>query len=171
MRKRFKKLGKKKNKELDLDITSLLDILVILLVFLLKSYNASDLKIDLVSALELPDSVSTELGQHAIIVQVNKDKEMFIDNKSLGSIAGISGTELPSLLEKLNELKEEEEKKELAMGIRSPSSDIDGKAKNKRRINIVLDKELNYATMRQIMHTAAIAGFPQFKFIVKGKYQ
>ena len=56
MKKRF---GRKRNREaVDVDITSLLDILTILLVFLLKSYNASDLKLDLTKNLEMADSAS-----------------------------------------------------------------------------------------------------------------
>ena len=50
MKKRFN--NRRKAEPVDLDITSLLDILVIMLVFLLMNYNASDLQLDLVKDLE-----------------------------------------------------------------------------------------------------------------------
>lgn len=55
---------KRKRRESELDITSLLDILVILLVFLLKSYNSSELKVNVVDNLNLPSSESRELRVH-----------------------------------------------------------------------------------------------------------
>ena len=54
MRKTFNR--RKKREPVDIDITSLLDILVIMLVFLLLNYNASDLKLELVPNLEMAPS-------------------------------------------------------------------------------------------------------------------
>jgi biopolymer transport protein ExbD len=170
MKKRFSKLSRKKRVVSDLDITSLLDVLVILLVFLLKNYNPSDLKIDLISKLDLPESQSIELGHDSIIIQIDKNQEVFINNKSIGIVAG-NEEFIPFLGDKLNEYKDAELKKELALGLRTPSSEIDGLPMNKRKVNIVLDKTIPYSTMRKVMHTAALSGFPQFKFIVKGKFQ
>src|SRR3989339_683235 len=86
-KKRFNRLKKGSgDKALELDITSLLDILVILLVFLLKSYNASDLKLDLLGKIELPDSVSRTLGNDSVILQVNRDKKVWINNVYAGDI-------------------------------------------------------------------------------------
>ena len=85
MRKRFQR-KRAKSEPMELDITSLLDILVILLVFLLKSYNASNLKLNLVKSLKIPDSKARKLGSHSVIVQVDKDKQIWIGNKVIGRI-------------------------------------------------------------------------------------
>ncbi len=170
MKKRFSKFKRKKQNVIDLDITSLLDILTILLVFLLKNYNPSDLKVNLVGNLDLPTSVSSDFGHDSIIVQVDEKQEVFINNKSIGVING-NAEFVPFLAEQLNAYKDAEIKKEIAMGVRSPSSEVDGLSMDKRKINIVLDKNIPYSTMRKVMHTAALSGFPQFKFIVRGKYQ
>ena len=55
---------KRKNKRevLDVDITSLLDILVILLVFLLKSYNSSGVTLTIPEGIVLPDSKSQSIN-------------------------------------------------------------------------------------------------------------
>ena len=153
MRKMF---GKKRAKAelMEIDITSLLDILVILLVFLLKSYNASDLKLDLVKNLSVPDSKARKLGNHAIIVQVDKSENIWI-GKDLISKVPASGSEVPKLLVFLKEKKEAD---------RAPA------AKKSKAINLVFDKDTPYKSLQKIMHTSAIAGFTEFKFIVQGNY-
>lgn len=142
----------------DVDITSLLDVLVILLVFLLKSYNASDLTLDLANDLTLPDSNTQMLGNHAVIVQVNKDSKLFINNEEVGAVIGGSD-KIPDLYDRLTKLKEENDKV-------AQQHDME-KGKN---INLVFDASLPYSTVRKVMHTAAIAGYPQFKFIVQANY-
>ena len=142
----------------DVDITSLLDVLVILLVFLLKSYNASDLTLDLASDLTLPDSNTQMLGNHAVIVQVNKDSKMFINNNEVGAVIGNSD-KIPDLYNRLLEIKKEDDKLAKAHDM-----------KEGKNINLVFDASLPYATVRKVMHTAALAGYPQFKFIVQANY-
>lgn len=84
MKKRF---GRKRTSEpVDVDITSLLDILTILLVFLLKSYNASDLKLDLQKNVEIADSDSRKMTRFAPVVQINKEAKVFLNNKEIGRL-------------------------------------------------------------------------------------
>jgi biopolymer transport protein ExbD len=147
-----------KNKELDVDITSLLDILVILLVFLLKSYNASDLKLELAKGITLPQSQSRNLGHHAVVVQVSKDKDIILNDKKIGKYT--NEVKINSLFNALSEIKKEN--LEIAKN---------EKKKKNIKVNIVLDQSLPYGVMKSIMHTSASAGFPEFKFIVTGNYQ
>ena len=163
-----KKFGnKRKVKEaVDVDITSLLDVLVILLVFLLKSYNASDLKLDLANNVTMPDSKSRIMGHHALIVQVSKDKNIFINNKKIGLLR-YGGKKDAVLLSKLKAIKTDQ-MKELK---ETPKGKEHSRMKVRfNNVNLVLDQELTYAEVKKIMHTAAMAGYPQFKFIVKGNY-
>jgi biopolymer transport protein ExbD len=173
-KKRAIRKFKKENKEvLELDITSLLDILVILLVFLLKSYNASDLTIDLAQQVTLPDSRSSVLGNQSIIVQVNRNRDIFINNKLVGTYIGKS--ERIAILYK--ELKDHKQLIEAEISsTRKPANvtekDIRTRKKDRlKKVNIVLDKSLPYSVLSKVMHTAASAGFPEFKFIVQGKYE
>ena len=154
----------KKDKTIDLDITSLLDIITILLVFLLKSYNASDLKLDLLGKIELPDSKSRTLGNDSVILQVNRDKKVWINNVYVGDI--LTGDErVDFIYQKLDEIKKQKDKTADSMRVLASAM----KDHNKQ-INIVMDKTLSYKTLRQIMHTSALAGYPEFKFIVQGNY-
>lgn len=154
-RKRILKKNKrvKKREAMDVDITSLLDILVILLVFLLQSYNASNLQLDLVNNIDPPGSNTRDLGEDSIIVQVNKSKEIWVDYEKLNEKI-IDGQIPQSLLEKL--ITHQEENKD---------TDEQG-LENSKKINLVFDKNLPYSTMQTIMQTAAKAGHSDFKFIV-----
>lgn len=158
MKKRF---NRRKNREaVDVDITSLLDILTILLVFLLKSYNASDLKLDLQKNLEMADSDARAMTRYAPVVQVNKESKVFLNNREIGRLPA-SG-EMQILTEALKKAK---------VGI-----EIDNKTKptnqqtNTDLVNLVFDKEMDYAIVQRVMHDSALAGYSQFKFIVKGNY-
>lgn len=150
----FNDKGRRSSEPMDIDITSLLDILVILLVFLLKSYNASNLKLDLVQNLKVPDSDARKLGAHSVIVQVDKDNNIWVKRKRIGSVNS-GGQKIESLYSYLeNEQKIYKEKNK----------------KQNKAINLVFDKELSYKKMKKIMHTSALAGYTEFKFIVQGNY-
>ena len=154
-----KKFARKRVREgIDVDITSLLDILTILLVFLLKSYNASDLKLDLTKGIELPDSVATELTKFAPVVQVNKSSQVFLNNKEIGRLPA-SG-EMISLT---SALKGEKAKTEENNRTKKQQYNAD-------LVNLVFDKEMDYAVVQRVMNDSALAGYSQFKFIVKGNY-
>lgn len=174
-KKRFSRLGKTKKEPLEVDITSLLDILVILLVFLLKSYNASDLTLDVVERLELPPSKSDIMGQMAITVQVNKDRNLWIDNSPMGKIEE-SGEIITNLKDRLVELKKVRDDELKLLEARAPASISEEEALAKRKqtnkmVNIVLDQELPYAVLRKVMHTSATVGLSEFKFIVQGNLE
>jgi biopolymer transport protein ExbD len=156
MKKRF---NRRRNKEaLDVDITSLLDILTILLVFLLKSYNASDLKLDLTKGLEMAESSSQYMTRFAPVIQVNTQSKVFLNNKEIGRLPA-SG-EMTILTSKL---KEEKAKTEL-------NNKDKPQQYNAELVNLVFDKEIDYQIVQRVMHDSALAGYSQFKFIVKGNY-
>ena len=155
MKKKFQR--KRIREGVDVDITSLLDILTILLVFLLKSYNASDLKLDLTQGLEMADSDSQHMTRFAPVIQVNKEAMVFLNNKAIGRIPA-SGP-MATLTQKL---KEEKEKFEAKESVKSSQPN--------ELVNLVFDKEMDYQYVQRIMNDSALAGYSQFKFIVKGNY-
>jgi biopolymer transport protein ExbD len=163
LRKNKRKLRRKKE-PVDVDITSLLDILTILLVFLLKSYNASDLTLEVAEKITLPDSRSRELGNHSVIVQVGEDRSVWINNTKIGVIG--SGEKIDVLYGELLKYKETE-KAEFAKRI--PAQTGTPETENKK-INIVMDQSIPYDVLRRVMHTSALAGYPEFKFIVQGNF-
>ena len=125
----------------------------------MKSYNASDLKLDLVKDLVVPNSDARTLGHHAITIQIDKEKNIYVNSKEVGLAVG-AGTN-SGLLAKLKELKEQEK-------LRIPAANTT--KKDVKNINLVFDESLPYEVMKSIMHTSAIAGYTEFKFIVQGNY-
>jgi biopolymer transport protein ExbD len=171
---RNKKRLKRESKEFEVDITSLLDILVILLVFLLKSYNASDLKLEVVKNLNLPQSKSQDLGHMAVIIQVDSERAVWINDKKIGSFRDTPGDKIDLLYSALEEEgkkqdKEIEDLKGRALA-QIDESALKKRQANRKKVNIVLDQSLPYTVLRKVMHTAAMAGFPEFKFIVQGNF-
>lgn len=134
------------NEVMDIDITSLLDILVILLVFLLKSYNASNLKLNLVENLDMANSQSRKLGQHAIIIQMDKEDQVWLDNKLIGNFQSVVKTGV--LSSEVKKVKKEKDK----------------------MVNLIFDKETSFKKVNKIMDSMASIGLGQFRFIVKGNY-
>jgi biopolymer transport protein ExbD len=160
MRKKFRSKREKIEKA-DIDITSLLDILVILLVFLLKSYNASELKVNLAKHISLPDSKARDLGKYAPIIQVDKNKRIYLDNKEI-SIVIASRKEDKVLLANLKKRFESDIENKLIK-----TSDKD----KPQLLNLIFDKDVPYNAIQQIMHTSALAGYGKFKLLVKGNYK
>jgi biopolymer transport protein ExbD len=156
MKKRFSR--KREREAVDVDITSLLDILTILLVFLLRSYNASDLKLDLQKGLEMADSDSKHMTRFAPVVQINREAKVFLNNKEIGRLPA-SG-EMLALTAKLKEEKAKTEE----------SNRTKKQQYNAELVNLVFDKDMDYAVVQRVMHDSALAGYSQFKFIVKGNY-
>lgn len=156
MKKKFTR--KKEREAVDVDITSLLDILTILLVFLLMSYNASDLQLDLTKNLELAESNAQELTKFAPVLQVNKHAVVFLNNKEIGRLPA-SGS-MPALTEalKAQRAQTEEANKKLT------------RPHKLELVNLIFDKEMDYSIVQRVMHDSALAGYSQFKFIVKGNY-
>jgi len=151
-----------KKEPLDVDITSLLDILVILLVFLLRSYNATDLKLEVAKNIELPNSKSEDLGSHAIIIQLNQKDEIYINQKMIGTFS-ISDGKILSLFSQLITMKAETP--EAYSKARSPAQQD---SPTPRKVNLVFHKELTYDKIQAVLHTATLAGYSKFKFIVQG---
>ena len=86
MKNKFLKEKLSNKKKLEIDITSLLDILVILLVFLLKAYNPDESILHVVENLTLPFSDSKKIRELYITVQVDKNRQIWIDNEKIGVI-------------------------------------------------------------------------------------
>jgi hypothetical protein len=77
-------MSKKRTKKgiMEIDITSLLDILVILLIFLIKSYNSSGVTLNVPKGIELPSSGSESINTPGVLIQVSKDT-IWVDSKTV----------------------------------------------------------------------------------------
>ena len=162
------KKKREKTEPVDIDITSLLDILVILLVFLLRSYNSSGVTLTVPKGIELPKSASISLNKPGVIIQVSKEKiwvddEVVLDLEKIRNVKDIydEGNRriypLYSIL-----VKKKEEIQALAKQVpqAKPFSGI---------TNLIIDKSLKFSYIKRILYTCAAAGFKEYKFVVLGE--
>ena len=155
---------RKKKSVFDIDITSLLDILTILLVFLLQSYNSSGVIINVPKDIELPRSASESLNNFGVNVQVSKS-QIWVDDKEVvnadvaaqGRLYDEGGRRIVPLFNELVRVKE----------VIKQSEKLSPEAKKFSGIaNLVVDKTLKYNYLKRVMYTCAAAGFKEFKFVV-----
>jgi biopolymer transport protein ExbD len=145
-----------------LNINSLLDILVILLVFLLKNFSTTAANIVIPRNVTVPDSKSQTTTKNAVVVLMDKelkvflDKDLIVDFKNDRNVFDSKGARIIPLYDKLVEKREAVE--ELAKQVREAKS-FSG------MVNMVMDKSLPYQYIRKIMFTATAAGYQEFKFI------
>jgi biopolymer transport protein ExbD len=155
---------RKKIQVFDIDITSLLDILTILLVFLLQSYNSSGVIINVPKGIELPRSASESLNNFGVNIQVSKtqiwvdDKEVVnTENPDAPNQFDEGGRRIVPLYNQLVKIKETIKQTEM---ISPEAKKFSGIA------NLVVDKSLKYNYLKRVMYTCAAAGFKEFKFVV-----
>lgn len=153
-------LRKKRRGSVDIeevDITSLLDILCILLVFLLKSFSTSDLNIDLVNGLALPFSNSTGIAHQGVVIQVNENKELYINSRPFGTLNGGGLAQMSKFLGRE------------FMILNKKLTDSGQKTTDNKLVNLVFDKSLKYMEINQVLSKASDAGFGKYKLIIQGE--
>ncbi|MDZ4677545.1 MAG: biopolymer transporter ExbD [Oligoflexia bacterium] len=148
-----------------LQITSMIDMFTIILVFLLKSYSSSVVDMAPMKDLRLPSSTATVSPVEALKLAVSKDG-IYVDDKSIvvfengqlpKSATDASDTRfIKPLFEALNTLAQ----KSKNIAKQNENVTFDGK------IVFQADQSLNYQLIKKVMYTATIAGYSDFKFAV-----
>ena len=167
---------RKKRTPIDLDITSLLDILVIMLVFLLKSYNSSGVTFNYPKGIKLPTSKSESPNTFGVAIQMSKEK-IWLDDKELVDLEKAErdayyrrmvfdpSSQGRMIIPLYNELVN---KKNMVKQIEKSS---DNAKKFSGIANLIIDKDIRYTQLRKILYTVAEAGYKQYKFVVLGEEQ
>ena len=157
-------MPKRRKHSLDakLQITSLMDIMTIILVFLLKSYSTDDIQIAPSDDLRLPTSSaqqSPELAVNAVVSQAG----ILVDGVKVVDVAGgvvdesyKRGTLISPLFDILKEKADE------AKAIAETRATINFSG----RILLQCDRNIPFSLVREVMYTAGQAQFAEFKFVV-----
>jgi len=144
---------------IEMDITSLLDILVILLVFLLKSYQSSNVIISIPEGVKLPYSTSKTQNQANTMVQVSPEK-LWVDDKLVLDVQNLP----PKIYDQsnrrivplYNQLVQTREKLESISSRTNQATEFNG------IVNLIVDKSIDYSYLKKILYTCAKAGFQQY---------
>lgn len=158
--------GKREPENAVLTMTSLMDILTIILVFLLKSYStdpmvvspSSDLTVPKSSAiLDIQQSVAVTVTKAAILVD-NNIVMMVKDNKVEASQK--RGGEDGYFIIPLNKALVDAAEKVRRIASVNASVKFDGLC------TIIMDAEIPYRLLTEVTYTAGQAEFSKFKFLV-----
>lgn len=159
MRKNRFKPEIKKNQSFTLNITSMTDMFTILLVFLLQSFAAGEVAIEQVQGIRLPTSNTEKNPVDGVNVSITQQELRLgqkilaqVKNNDIEAAAIESGDSnfIKPLFDELKKINDEmEKKKDHRIG----------------RVLFQADQELPYATIRKVMYTASMAGFPNVKLI------
>jgi len=149
----------RKTSTFGLNITSLTDMFTMLLVFLLQSYSTSEVQIEPPKDLRLPTSISESNPVDAVQLTLTKS-ELRLDKSIIARLNSESFNK--------TDLEEHDSSfiKPLFTTLNEMSKDPNSKPFIKEgKVLLHADAALPYATIRKVMYTASMAGFPQLKFV------
>lgn len=175
---RHRRQRKRVNSETELQLTSLLDILVIILVFLLKTYSASTNNFTTLPGMELPLSGSVDIPSDSLHVIVTKEGITFEGKRVLDFKANMqsihfnnqdldeNGRRILPLFAALTEARQQSE----VLRSKSTVKDTEGHSLQFDGIlAIQADKRVQYDVIKKVMYTAASAQYKVFHFLALQK--
>lgn len=151
-----------------IQITSMVDMFVILLVFLLKSYSTSPVIITPKEGLRIPESTAT-LDPVDVVKMVVAQDGVFVEEKKVLELekgrfpaAAVDANDA-SFVRALFEALEERAKLAKDISKVNDSFEFDGK------VLLQADRDLSYDVLQKIMYTSMMAGYADVKLAVAQK--
>ncbi len=148
----------------ELDITSLLDIIVTLLFFLNQFSNVAGLKPVQTQGINPPNSQTRDYTHINITVQANESLLYVDTNKLVESKEDMKlGPDGKTIIPLYDELIK---KKEGILNLRKATPEAN---EFNGAINVILDKTVKYSFVQKVLYTAAQAGFGSYQLVVRGE--
>jgi biopolymer transport protein ExbD len=151
-----------------IQITSMVDMFVILLVFLLKTYSTSPVNITPKDGMRLPESSSLTEPIDVVKLVVSRDG-VFVEEKKVMDLqqgklaAGAVDANDASFLRPLFEELDARAKHAKDISKVNDSFEFDGK------VLMQADRDLAYDVLQKVMYTSMMAGYADVKLAVVGK--
>ncbi len=176
--RRARRMQRRKKQAFALQLTSLMDVLIIIVIFLLKSYGISSMGIVQSDKLELPSSKAPDSFGEGMTLVISQER-ITVDNDVILKFQGDAkekkfllpeGAVDPANPEKgilpiYDALKKKKDDFDL-LASRAPNPE-DAAKKWTGDILVQADKSVKYDLVRQIMFTAGLAGYKQFRLTVE----
>lgn len=180
---RSRRSRKKVNAVFDLQLTSMMDVLVIILIFMLKTFQISTNTVDAVPGLELPVSKSEDIPSESLQVvitpeAISVENERVVEFVQTAESAGAAeasyklksddldegGLRIARLFDALLKARQKSE----VLRMKSTARDRQGNALPFDGVlAIQADKRIHYDTIRKVMYTAATAGYHTFRLLAR----
>lgn len=172
-RMRFRKaLARKKRRDREaegeikeLNITAMMDLMTIILVFLIKSFSASSITVTASEDVRPPSSTARATPKDTIAITVTPKSIMVGDKKkvSLTNSAVAPGDLQAKLILPLDAALKKEVEKLKYIAERNPSSPFN------REVSIIGDKRVPYELLSSVLYTAGQNELENFRFIILQK--
>jgi biopolymer transport protein ExbD len=151
----------------ELNITAMMDMMTIILVFLLKSWSASSLSVNLSDQLRIPQSTAQVQPQDEINVTISLGEVAVNDRAVVRAERGV----IPAALKDggkpdafhvgaLHDALAREVEKQKYIARYNPRAPFTG------RLNVIADRRIPYRTIMEVLYTAGQAELGEYKFMV-----
>lgn len=150
---------KERNQSFALNITSMTDMFTILLVFLLQTYSTAEFQVDPEKGISLPLSNASTEPTKAMKVSLSKT-ELMIDGRKIASLDMTKNDFASGDLESSDTNFVKPLFSELEKWAKEHPEDP---AVKDGKLIFLADSSHNYQTIRKVMYTASMAGFPKLK--------
>jgi biopolymer transport protein ExbD len=147
----------KKSTFADLNVTPLVDMFVILVLFLIANFSATGEILSMSKNIQLPDAAHTEEITLAPVVQVSRE-EVIVSGALIGRVEDLTREDylnIPALEEKLREMKKQFE------DLHNAAND---QGAFKGDVNIQADKQVEFRIIKKVMFSCASAGYGNISF-------
>ena len=141
-----------------INLTSMMDILTTLLLFLLKSYVVEGEAMVPPPGVELPHSTAAESPENSVIVAIDGDA-ILVDSERIASVAEAEaspGLTIPSLAARLDEMRTQQDQ------IQS----MQGADESPHIATIQGHRTIEYRVLRKVMYTLNQSGFEHVSLAV-----
>jgi biopolymer transport protein ExbD len=151
----------------ELNIVAMMDMMTILLIFLLKSYQASSMSVNMTEELKLPvsstqvqpqDNINVTVAMNG--VTVNDRLAVKAENGSLPASAKQDGRAEAFYVGALYDALKREVDKQKYVAQYNPRAPFMG------RVNVIADRRVPYRTIMEILYTAGQAELGEYKLMV-----
>ena len=158
--------GKKKKRSADgfaLNITSMMDMFTIILVFLLQSFSSEDQDVKLRQDIVLPPSISERAFKKTVQVYLS-DSALIVEDEVIAKVAKNKFKNVKVEGNKIYPLFNSLEKKRAR--IMEETSASGKNADDETVILFMADENTDFALINKVMKTCGMAGFAKFQFAV-----
>lgn len=161
------KFIKKRSNEsnIDLEMNSLLDILVVVLIFLLLSSEQSNDNIMVPENINIPASVSSDITKRGLLVGIDKNLNIIIEDSLIKMSANEIGKNINYNENLIKTIKSENQKLKNKQKTKMKKLSFN-KKKKASVVNFVIHQDIEYKYIDYIIEHLKEAGLFQLKLIV-----
>jgi biopolymer transport protein ExbD len=155
------------NEDMNLQITSMADIFIILLVFLLKGYATGTVNITPTKGMKLPMAQASDSQIEALKVEVS-ETGVQVEGESVMALTNFRfearDIETSGVSRTLSKALEKQRKKQLMIAKSNTDVKVDSK------VVVIADQRVPYTTLKSVLASAAVQGYTDFKLaVVRGE--